>query len=383
MVTEATKEDLHEFQRLCDQGRVYEIVDWTKAGRPIRFVHGRYKKPISGLVIAVEAEGHTLLEELLKRSDWTQSELDGAAACATSRELPYLVDLLFDYGAQAGECNVFDFFKMMDVELAERALRLGLDPTKCDEFAQVLSYTGAARPLLRFYKQNAGKVKGLEEQIGIALLECIDKKQFHACIMLLWAGADAHAEYPWEPRGHFPGHSCPEVAEYDFDEDTRITAFKELAWRGDFEFYKKLKLKPNDKDKLCMIEWIGGDDSGELTEHIIEQCSAELLNFGKDGNCEALENFLCYGYSRNKKASTAKAFLERGAILKPHKDKIRRMRKSILEGGGFFACEIIELLIEYKQDPELIWELGRTPKMQDSLRYTQAWKQFERAYKAT
>lgn len=59
---------------------------------------------------------------------------------------------------------------MMDVELAERALRLGLDPTKCDEFAQVLSYTGAARPLLRFYKQNAGKVKGLEEQIGIALL---------------------------------------------------------------------------------------------------------------------------------------------------------------------------------------------------------------------
>lgn len=86
MVTEATKEDLHEFQRLCDQGRVYEIVDWTKAGRPIRFVHGRYKKPISGLVIAVEAEGHTRLEELLKRSDWTQSELDGAAACATSRE---------------------------------------------------------------------------------------------------------------------------------------------------------------------------------------------------------------------------------------------------------------------------------------------------------
>lgn len=34
-MTEASKEELHEFERLIDEGRFYETLEWIDAGSPV------------------------------------------------------------------------------------------------------------------------------------------------------------------------------------------------------------------------------------------------------------------------------------------------------------------------------------------------------------
>lgn len=61
------KADLAAFRRLISEGRLYELLDWIEAGKPVRFI-ARYEKPISGLEISVPHGDYAeLIKSLLKQ----------------------------------------------------------------------------------------------------------------------------------------------------------------------------------------------------------------------------------------------------------------------------------------------------------------------------
>ena len=60
-------------------------------------------------------------------------------------------------------------------------------------FAKILDET-KAKPLLRFFKDHRAQFPGLEDQIAMALIQAIQRKNVRWSALLLWAGA----EHRWQ-----------------------------------------------------------------------------------------------------------------------------------------------------------------------------------------
>ncbi|MDA0350065.1 MAG: hypothetical protein O3C43_23140 [Verrucomicrobia bacterium] len=365
MNQEANKKDVQEFQRVIDQGRFYEVLEWIAAGKPLRFVRGRYKKWDNGLNMAIQDGGHSIVKVLLERCDWTVEELSIALYHASSDRRGYLVELLFEHNAPVDECCFDDFCQMMDPVLMDEAIKRGIDPTKSDAFASALISTGAARPLLSYYKRNKDRIKGLDEQLSIALCKTVAEEKVRSSVLLLWAGADPYRKCPSDVRYDFPGHQSPEAAEYLSDMVYDRPILHELGFQANLEFYKKLKLDPPPEVLPELLQGVSFTGNYEFFKPLIQRCPVELLNDSERSSSHTLEWLISHEFERYRSwegpkegyLNLIRCFLEQGARWDPGSGNLRHPRNGLLSGGADYFVAVVRLLLKHEQDPTQIRKL--------------------------
>lgn len=333
------------------------MVEWIEADKPIRFLHGRYKKPLSGLNLAVSSGIHSLVFDLLSKCEWTDSELSNALFIATERGKKYLVELLLDFDAPVDDIDPYFFCRMVDLNVLERIIDLGVDITKGDAFGRALLETGG-RPLLRFYKENRDQIPGLGEQLNITLIKAIENRKLRTSVLLIWAGADPYKEVSHDFRYDYPGYSAykPEPDEDDYT----MNAFKALAFLGDLDFYDKLKLKPAPELIPVMLTFAEHNPNSDLFPHLLDECPIQLLNPGEGKSCKALEDlvshyFMDFGYGKpyaGGHAEMIEIFLKKRARWNPPQSDLRYIRDNLCSAPDDHIMKVVDLLLRYDQAPK-------------------------------
>jgi hypothetical protein len=366
------KADLAAFRRLISEGRLYELLDWIDAGKPMRFI-ARYEKSISGLEISVPYGSHTEVMELLNRCQWTNDELESALHIAVRDETVYLIELLLNQKAPVQNVPFDEICRLMDPPLIERFVALGADPTKGDGFACGLYKTGAARPLLRFYIKNSGRIPGLEVQASLALMRCIQENKLRASVLLLWAKADLYCKIPSGFRYDYPGRASPDHAEWDDDQFMDAYALRAIGYQTDREFFEKLNLKLRPEAIPCLLHAASFTGNVAFFKPLIEQCPAKLLNDSERGSCCGLEFLVNHEFEKYKHwegshddyAELIELLLKQGARWDPGSGGLRHPRNGLVSGGDDYLIRIVKLLYEYDQDPEQLHKLINSPKAID------------------
>ena len=366
------KADLAAFRRLISEGRLYELLDWIDVGKPVRFI-ARYEKPISGLEISVPYGSHTEVMELLNRCHWTNDELECALHIAVRDETVYLIELLLNQNAPVQNVPFDEICRLMDPPLIERFVKLGADPTKGDGFACGLYKTGAARPLLSFYRKHKDLIPGLKVQASLALMRCIEKKKLRASVLLLWAKADPYRKIPSGFRDDYPGRSSPDHAEWDDDRGMGPHAIRALGYEADREFFEKLNIKLRPEAIPELLQGASFTGNVDFFKPLIEQCPAKLLNDSERNSCCGLEflvdhEFEGYKYwqgSHDDYAELIEILLKQGARWNPGSGNLRHSRNGLVSGGDDYLIRIVKLLYEYGQDPEQLHKLVNSPKAID------------------
>lgn len=363
------KEDLAAFRQLISEGRLYELLDWIKAGKPVRFT-ARYQKSISGLDISVPHGSHTEVMELLNRCQWTSDELECALRIAVRDKTVYLIELLLSQKAPVQNVPFDEICLLMDPALIERFVELGADPTKGDGFAIGLYETGAARPLLRFYRKNTCRISGLKEQASLALMSCIQKNKLRASVLLLWAKVDLYRKIPSSFRYDYPGRASPDHEEWDDDQFMDAYALRALGYQANREFFEKLNLKLRLEAIPTLLRGASFTGNVVFFKPLIEKCPAKLLNDSERSSCYGLEFLVSHefeGYkhwegTRDDYAQLIELLLKRGARWDPGSGNLRHPRNGLVSGGDDYLVRIVGLLYEYDQDPEQLDKLTNSPK---------------------
>lgn len=332
----------------------------------MRFYFPQYKCYRSALELSAQVGFYSIVKLLLYRKAWTDEERGAALMRAAYDRKKYLVELLLGFDPPAKELHFGRICEFADVDLMTRFVELGVDPTKGDRFAEALFDMAAARPLLRFYRENNKKIKGLSEQINIALKLMIRKSRVQGCILLLWAGADLNASSPMDLRDRFPGYMDETaLAKYNQENDIYITGFEALAYNGREKFFKQLKVEfPKDQIGLYLASATMFPERG-LFFHLLAKTPKRLLNGGPRNSCEALESLVkmpcTYSYF-NKERSLAvikaiEALLKKGANWIPEERGLRHVASTMKNEDVDHVMAVLRLLHESEQSPELLGKL--------------------------
>src|SRR5262245_27668502 len=100
MKREKLPDDLKEFCSLCRSGKLFEVQDWIRDGRPCRMPAGNFAT--SPIRVAIEQGFHSLVEVLLRENILRQDEKNDALARAVDHRNLEIVELLVQYDADPG-----------------------------------------------------------------------------------------------------------------------------------------------------------------------------------------------------------------------------------------------------------------------------------------
>ncbi len=238
--------DLKELNRLCQQGRLYEVERWIQDGRPIQAsseieARGRCQ---SALEIALKTGQHSLCLLLLRSGFRVDLEHDLPLDIALQERRWDLVDLLFEYGADPHEADLEIVFDTYQTSIFERFRSAGVDLAKGHALAGALAYHTRNKPLYGFVKRSRQQVAGVQNELDIALGYHVGADKEKGIALCLWAGADPHA----------PARDL----EYGSDEDPEEehwTAIRGAVYRGNVKALRKFSPNPSrlDFDELYQL----------------------------------------------------------------------------------------------------------------------------------
>jgi len=230
MQTESPKPE--SFRPLISRGNMEALSDWIRARRPLRETSKNGKRVMNALELAVDTGFYSMVKLLLDKEIWSDDEMDHALDTALWSHREDLVGLLIDKGATVTRISFYAVFRTMNNALIDRFLDIGLDPCQDNAFAKILDET-KAKPLLRFFKDKRTRFPALDDQMAMALIQAIQRKNVRWSALLLWAGADLRREAPYDL------HSDPA------DENSyKTTALQEALSARDLKFMEALKIKP-------------------------------------------------------------------------------------------------------------------------------------------
>lgn len=182
---------------LVRAGRLFEVADWVRAGKPLRSESSRHWAH-RALLCATKDGSHSMVQVLLWDKGWGQEELDRCLWEAVEIRRSDLIELLLDAGADPQSIDFPSLARTSDLPLMKRFIAMGVDPLKNYGFARALDAT-RAKPMLRLFKELRGRFPGLDAELNLALLLAVSDSSARWVALLVWAGADPLARVPRSP----------------------------------------------------------------------------------------------------------------------------------------------------------------------------------------
>ena len=351
---------------LCFGGRLYEVEAWISDGRPIQFPPQTDRKLLrqsTPLHIAVSRGFHSLAAVLLANGyDPNGDYYENLTPAVTARDHD-MVNLLLRFGADPNSVDFCTVLETCDRALMDRFIAAGADPCRDNAVARALYFK--YRPILGFIKQYREQFPCLQRQIDIALHADTERGNSRGIALMLWLGADPHADTPSSP--------------YD-EEDSGVgrSAFEQALWLHSPETMRAFLKMPIPHDNvqrlLCRASY-----------HCVPDVVQRLLEEGADPNFidEDGHPVLCGFFTAliwalgPRSADETQQGLEAldiilaaGAKWTPDERQLRSFRRKLRKMAPSAARGVIELLRKHQGlKPDLLHELTRTPAIQKLIKY--------------
>lgn len=222
---------------LCTRGKLYEVEGWISEGRPIQFpapADRKLQRRSTALQIAVNQRFHSLAALLLANGYDPNGDYYENLSPAVRNKDHDMVDLLLRYGADPHVVDFCEVLETCDRALMDRFIAAGIDPCRNNAVARSLRFKG--RPILGFIKQYRDQFSCLQRQIDIALHGFTDREELRGIALMLWLGADPHADTPTD-------------GELDVVSDINKSAFETALWAKDPGILVQFLKRPIPADK--------------------------------------------------------------------------------------------------------------------------------------
>ncbi len=235
----ASLDQIEGLHQLCRQGRLYEVEDWIKAGRPLQLQTGAPgRRAETALQIALKTGQRSLLLLLLCNG----YRLNLEPVCPLTLVLDAgakrwdLIDVLRAWGADPRRVSAYTVFETYDMALFERFHAAGVDFLAHHALADFLASHTSNKPLFGWAKRHRESNPRIQVELNMALgchAHDGNLKGVHLC---LWAGADPHAPAPdlrWITRRR--------ASPKDEEEDEPSTAIEQAVLWGHTNLLPVLK----------------------------------------------------------------------------------------------------------------------------------------------
>jgi hypothetical protein len=354
--TTSDPEELAELHALCRHGRLYDVEEWVRHGRPLRLdpETPRPRRWMSALELGIESGSHGLVLLLLCNGYDPDLEPDSPLDLALASRRWDLLDLLLDWGADPSRVDLRTLFETYQSDLFRRFRELGVDLTKGHALAEALAEHSSHKPLFGFAKRLRPQDPRIQRELDMALLHHAGRGNAKGVQLCLWAGADPHAR-------------TPDLRDVDDDEDADdcfgVTPIWMACLHGDPDIVRRLGPDPetDDFDALYQVT-----DSAAVLEILAESA------LPRDVGSVIASHLSAFDFRTNSWRSThiLRKLFEIGIRWEDAtKDGVARVRSDLLQLPEESFVEIVKLLAERDHcAPALLKELGRTPAMRKKMK---------------
>ena len=256
---------------LCAAGKLYEVEEWIRADRPLQWQpteDRKLQRKQTALQIAVERRFHSLAALLLANGYNPNGDYFECISSAVRARDSDMVELLLRFGADPKSVDFATVLETCDRALMDRFIDAGVDP--CADNATARAISSGRRPILGFIKQYRDRFPGLQRQIDIALHAFTSEASPRGVALMLWLGADPHADVP---------SSAYDEGRYRGIGDT---AFESALWGDKPEIIAMVMKRPIPKPKLhSLLRLAAHRKRPELVERLLEE-GADPNDQGED-----------------------------------------------------------------------------------------------------
>ena len=350
---------------LCSKGKLYEVEVWIADSRPIQFPPSEDRKQrrrSTALQIAANRGFHSLAALLLANGYDPNGDYYECLSPAVRAKDSAMVDLLLRFGAHPHSVDFCTVLETCDRAIMDRFVEAGVDPCQDNAVARSLSIKG--RPILGFIKQYRDRFPCLQRQIDIALHVFTGAGDLRGIALMLWLGADPHAETP---------SSAYEDVEASAFGDS---AFQSALWSKKPEILTQFLKRPIPAKMLnVLLAGAGHRAHPDLVRR--------LLNEGADPNFVSEDEYpILHGFihgliwrfanltndERERGLQALELVLKAGAKWAPDERNLKWLRRDFAASESKIVVPLLELLHQYAAfTPEQLHELTRTPAVRKVL----------------
>lgn len=371
-----TQDEIKPLVELCKAGKLFEVQEWVKAGKPINLplVHEKRTKRNRPLWVAIELGFHSLVRVLLEDgAEIEESDYSPLDHALWKRRLD-LIQLLVEHGADIHSVTMKSVFETWDTRIMEYFIEKGADVETGNPLAHALC--SRIRTALSIFQRYKDRVSSFQKQINIALRHHCKEGNLKWVSLLLWAGADPYEKGPDSAHDE----SYPE-------EDKN--ALELAALFGHFEIFKfkRIQLDPKQPRAKELLQEACHGGKADLLRVLLAK-GFNPQEFEDEGSplIQSLLNNLCWSFSYDsydfysyrrrprKDIDTSKSrekikmihlLVRHGAKWKPKDESdVNDARRSLLKMSPDYTMEFIWIMSQYKAcNRENIKQLIRTPSM--------------------
>lgn len=354
--------ELEELHRFCREGRLYDVEGWIKAGRPLQLgteARPRGRRVATALEIALETGQHALALLLLCNGYRLDLEPRSPFDVTLKARRWDLVDMLFDWGADPAEVDLYTLFGTYNRGLFGRFHAAGVDLTRGHELGAALAYHSSNKPLFGFAKGHRESDPRIQMELNIALVHHAREGNLKGVHLCLWAGADPHAPAPDLGSTHLL-ESSDEDEEDEGDRFIGWSAVETAVMRGHTELFRVLRPDPS------------RDDWDDLYQSAPDGSTVDALAaIAPPRNVGGIIRHQLFWLDsrwptggRYPVSVLERVFKAGGRWVESTAEEIAAIRRDLLKASNHTFIEVMKLLAQDDHcSPEVLRELGRTPSM--------------------
>jgi len=351
----------------AEQGRLYEIAAWIRAGNSLQVPAECKTTPLR---IAIDRGFHSLVV-LLARNDVGQRAKDDALWRAVTRGNLELIELLLNHGAELSSIPFSEVLLNWKPSVIQFFLVHGADIVTDAPFTRafVARIRTALRPYLDCKRNHPELAAELQKQADAALRHFCSEGNEKWISLMLWLGAD--------PRTEGPTPGDPAEPEY------YTTALRQVGYKANFKILKLLKLRPDTDNLAELVHDAAMFGRADAVSYLL-QLGAKL-NDKANGGSSALDGSLwnlgldhvspfCHHrhrplYEVRPGLDIIQKLCQHGALWRPSDtNAMNSLRRSLFACEPAVTTELLKIFRKYQAcSEETVEKLLHTPRMQQHL----------------
>lgn len=351
-------DEIKPLLELCKLGKLFEIQEWIKSGKPINApsIPAKGRRCKTPLDYAIGMGFHSLAQVLLEHGAVIEPDgYDSPMNRALEMRRFDLVQLLVEHGFDPKTVNMERVFESWDPQIMEYFIERGADVETGNPFAY--AFLIRIRTALSVFKKYRDRFASLPEQANIALRKhCIDGNLKWISLML-WIGADPYK------RGADDYTQCCDA------DCGGLSALAFAALHDRYEVFdlKQLRLNPKHPELPQIIYFLCDEQGFDVLKRLLE--AGMNPNDQKNGGCSVIHSLLngmtwTFGLrswertegDRNLDGEAARAKMKAVHLLAKHGAKwippddseIKEMRRSLLKMKPDYAVEFAWIMSKYQ-----------------------------------
>jgi len=256
--------DADHLLQLCREGRLFELLDWQTAGRPLT-VPAHYR--LTPLRVALDSGFHSLIEFLMRHEE-RQCAKDELLQQACWHRQGSIMLLALKHGASIYAIPFQDVIETWDRNLVQVFVERGADLTTNAPFAR--AFNARIKAVLGIFldckRARPDLAEELQQQLDAALRQACQNDDLKWVSLLMWLGAN--------PRSKGFATEDLDNADAFEDADYRRSALQIACGSRDLKILQRLKPDPAVDDLRELM-------AAAATWHINIECVAYLVRLNR------------------------------------------------------------------------------------------------------